>query len=404
MSEKNKPQLKFFEGNKKMPAQDVIAKLSNNESGQGKANAIMLMQDARTVGFGLDAMLHQMVTPADGLTGQEALFRELGVPLQLRDETAIAAFAASSTSFFTNDGLKVLLPSLINNLLRAQKNAPVIERVEDLIVQTRMVKGNVLQKEIEYDKASEDSYSRFRIAETGNIPVRTLKTSQTGVRFYKTGHGIELSYEVASDMTPDVLVPFASRIEYERTRTEHALAVETLINGESTDPTSSNGAAKVDDLDTIDGKAGKSIRERQEGFMQWLIGAARAGRPINTIVVGWDTIMDLQYMFPVVDSHGNAAVGLGGITNTATPKFAQMAVSLVNGVNLNLNVVISSGIESKQILGYRKDETLERLIKASSQIDEMERVIRSQTILYTHTVISGFTLAYGESRRLLKWT
>jgi hypothetical protein len=395
--------LKFFEHNKKMSAVDVIAKLQHSERSQAQANALALLHDANQIGYGLDATLHQMVEPVHGLNGNEAIFQALGVPLVLRDNAAIAAFAASSTSFFTNEGLKILLPSLMNNLLRAQKNAPIIERVEDLIAQTRMVKSNELQKEIEYDAASKDSYGTFRIAEGANIPVRTLKTTQTAVRFYKTGHGIEISYEVATDMTPDILVPFANRIEFERSQTEHKVAVQMLIEGEVPTVGDAKGPAPVDNLDTIDGKAGTNIRQRAEGFMKWLIAAARAGRPIDTLVVGWDTILDLQYMFPVVDAAGNAAVGLGGVANSQS-QFAQMSVRLANGVNLNLTVVISSGLEEKQILGYRKNETLERLIKTKSQIDEMERVIKSQTILYTHSVISGFTLAYGDSRRLLTWT
>ena len=265
-----------------------------------------------------------------------------------------------------------------------------------------MVKSNELQKEIEYDKASNDSYGTFRIAESANIPVRTLKTSQTAVRFYKTGHGIELSYEVAQDMTPDILIPFANRIEFERSQTEHRIALETLINGESTLPGSANGPVISENLDTYDTKTGKSIRERAECFMKWLIACARAGRPIDTIVVGWDTILDLQFMFPVTDAFGNPAVGVGQVAG-GSPVMAQMSITLARGVNLNLNVVISSGMEEKQILGYRKNETLERLIKTKSQIDEMERVIRSQTILFTHSLISGFTLAYGDSRRLLTW-
>jgi|GEM_PF-4841237 len=394
--------LKFFEGGKKLKATEVIAKLQHSERSVAQENALALLHDATKVGFGLEATLHQMVEPVHGLNGNEAIFHALGVPLNLKDDAAIAAFAASSTSFFTNDGLKILLPSLVNNLIRAQKNAPVIERVEDLILQTRMVKGNILQKEIEYDKASQDSYGTFRVAEGANIPVRTLKTSQTGVKFYKTGHGIEISYEVASDMTPDILIPFANRIAFERSQTEHSLALTTLVDGESTTPNSPNGPAVVDNLNTIDGKTG-TIRARAEGFMMWLIACARAGRPIDTIVVGWDTILDLQYMFPVVDPSGNPAVGLGGIANGAD-QMAQMTVRLVNGINLNLNVVISSGMQEKQILGFRKNETLERLIKANSQIDEMERVIKSQTILYTQSIISGFTLAYGDSRRLLTWS
>ena len=107
-------------------------------------------------------------------------------------------------------------------------------------------------------------------------------------------------------------------------------------------------------------------------------------------------------MFPVTDATGNAAVGLGGVASGT--QLAQMNVSIARGINLSLNVVISSQIEPNQILGFRKGETLERLIKSNSQIDEMERAIRSQTILYTHTIISGFTLAYGDSRRLLTWT
>lgn len=397
--------LKFFTNGKRLPAADVVAKLMNSDTGTARENAILLLQDANTIGYGLDATLHQMVeSPVAGLNGNEALFHALGVPLNLKDDAAIAAFAASSTSFMTNEGLKVLLPSLVNNLLRAQKNTAIVERVEDLILQTRMVKSSVLQKEIVYDANSKDSYATHRIAEGANIPVRTLKAGSSNVKFFKTGHGIEVSYEFIENMTPDVLVPYANRIAFERSQTEHIIAVETLINGESTVAGSTNGPIVTDSLDTIDGKAGVSLRLRAEGFMKWLIACARAGRPIDTIVIGWDTILDLQFMFPVVDASGNAAVGLGGVAGGTGTQLAQMNVSIAKGINLSLNVVISSQIEDKQILGFRKGETLERLIKSNSQIDEMERAIKSQTILYTHTIISGFTLAYGDSRRLLTWT
>ena len=213
---------------------------------------------------------------------------------------------------------------------------------------------------------------------------------------------MEGSYEFIENMTPDILVPYANRIAFERSQTEHLIAVETLINGESTDPNSNNGAIKQDKLDTIDGKSSTALRQRAEGFIKWLISCARAGRPIDTIVIGWDTILELQFMFPVTDATGNAAVGLGGVASGT--QLAQMNVSIARGINLSLNVVISSQIEPNQILGFRKGETLERLIKSNSQIDEMERAIRSQTILYTHTIISGFTFAYGASSRLLTWT
>ena len=393
---------KFFKKGEKLKPQEVIAKLKHSEASTGRENAMLLLHDANTMGFGVDALLHQNVEGGNGLDGFEATFAALGVPLNLKDDTAIAAFASATTSFMTNDGLSVLLPSLVNNLLRSQDNKGIIEKADDLILQTRMVKSNAVQKEIVYDKDTNDSYATHRIAEGANIPTRKLKTGQSNVKFYKTGHGIEVSYEFAQDMTPDILVPYANRIQFERSQSEHIIAVQTLINGESNDPGSANGAIATDDLDTIDNKAGTPLRARAEGFIKWLIEAARAGRPIDTLVVGWDSIFELQYMFPVTDANGNAAVGVGAVA--AGGALAQMQVKVVNGINFNLNVVISSAVEEKQIIGYRKGETMERLIKTNSQISEQERSIKNQTLLYTNTIISGFTLAYGESRRLLSWT
>lgn len=393
---------KFFKKGEKLKPQEVIAKLKHSEASTGRENAMLLLHDANTMGFGVDALLHQNVEGGQGLDGFEATFAALGVPLNLKDDTAIAAFASATTSFMTNDGLSVLLPSLVNNLLRSQDNKGIIEKADDLILQTRMVKSNAVQKEIVYDKDTNDSYATHRIAEGANIPTRKLKTGQSNVKFYKTGHGIEVSYEFAQDMTPDILVPYANRIQFERSQSEHIIAVQTLINGESNAPGSANGAIATDDLDTIDSKAGTPLRARAEGFIKWLIEAARAGRPIDTLVVGWDSIFELQYMFPVADAKGNAAVGVGAVA--AGGALAQMQVKVVNGINFNLNVVISSAVEEKQIIGYRKGETMERLIKTNSQISEQERSIKNQTLLYTNTIISGFTLAYGESRRLLSWT
>lgn len=394
---------KFFKKGEKLKPQEVIAKLKHSDSSTGRENALLLLHDANTMGFGVDALLHQNVEAGNGLNGFEATFAAMGVPLNLKDETAMAAFASATTSFMTNDGLSVLLPSLVNNLLRGQDNKGIIEKADDLILQTRMVKSNVVQKEIVYDKASNDSYATHRIAEGMNIPTRKLQTGQSNVKFFKTGHGIEVSYEFAAGMTPDILVPYANRIAFERSQSEHLIAVDTLINGENSDPNSANGAIKTDSLDTIDSKGGTPLRQRAEGFIKWLISAARAGRPIDTLVVGWDSIFELQYMFPVTDANGVAATGLGGVAG-GSANLAQLQVRVVNGLNLNLNIVISSALEGNQIIGYRKGETLERLIKTNSQISEQERSIKNQTLLYTNTIISGFTLAYGESRRLLTWT
>lgn len=396
--------LQLLKLDRSVKPQDIVAALTQGtQSGQQEA-ASNLIQDAKTLGCSIDAALAMYVQGSNGLNGLEATFQALNIPVNHKgNEVAMACFAAATGGFMTNDGLRVLLPALMNNLLRARERAPIIERVEDLIFGTRLVKSNEMQKEITWDRNTNDSFKTHRIAEGANIPSRELKASQTAVNFFKTGHAIRMSYEFAQSVTPDILIPYASRIEFERSQDEHALAIDVLVNGESTDPNSINGEIKEVDLDVLDGKAGQPLRNRAEGFLKWLIEQSRKGLQFDTLLVGWDTLMELQLMFPVTNANNTPAAGVGGITNTGT-QMASLSVKVVNGVNFNLNMIITSQIEGKKLIGFRKDETLERLIKTNSQIAEMERNIGNQTILYTNTIISGFTLAYGDTRTLLKWT
>lgn len=397
----------FFKTSEKLKPQDVKAMLTASSSEEQRANAAKLLQDASMMGVTVEAALAMYVEGSNGLNGLESTFQALEIPVNYHgNEVAMACFSAATGTFMTNEGLRVLLPALMNNLLRSIERQPSIERVEDLIFGTRLVKGNVLQKEITWDKGEPDSFKTHRIAEGANIPRRTLKASQQAVNFYKTGHAIEMSYEFASSATPDILIPYAARIDFERGQTEHAMAMEVLINGESSDANSINGQVTTVNLDTIDNKAGTALRHRAEGIIQWLINRARAGLAIDTLVVGWDSILDLQLMFPVTNANNTPAAGIGGVLDPANggTQIASMKVKVVNGVDFNLNIVITSQLGNKQMLGFRKAETVERLIKTNSQIAEQERNIGNQTILYTNTIISGFTLAYGDTRCLLTWT
>lgn len=396
--------LQLLKKDSKIKPQDLVVALTQGtKEGQLQA-ASNLVQDAKLLGCSVDAALAMHVEGNNGLNGLEATFQALNVPVNHQgNEVAMACFAAATGTFMTNDGLRVLLPALINNLLRAAERAPIIERIDDIIFGTRLVKANEMQKEISWDRNTADSFKTHRIAEGANIPRRELKASQTAVNFFKTGHAIEMSYEFAGTVTPDVLIPYASRIEFERSRDEHALAVSVLVNGESANPTSINGAIKEVDLDVLDGKPATALRNRAEGFLKWIIEQSRAGLQFDTLLVGWDTLMELQLMFPVTNANNTPAAGVGGITGTGT-QLATLAVKIANGVNFNLNLVITSQLTGNKLIGFRKAETIERLIKTNSQIAETERMIGNQTILYTNTIISGFTLAYGDTRTLLKWT
>lgn len=396
--------LQLLKLDRSVKPQDIVAALTQGTTEGQLASAAMLVADAKALGVSIDAALAMYVQGNGALNGLEATFQALNIPVNHQgNEVAMACFAAATGNFMTNEGLRVLLPALMNNLLRARERAPLLERVEDIIFGTRLVKSNELQKEITWDRNTNDSFKTHRIAEGGNIPSRELKASQTAVNFFKTGHAIRMSYEFASSVTPDVLIPYAARIEFERSQDEHALAVSVLINGESTDPNSINGAIKEVDLDALDGKAATPLRNRAEGFLAWLIGQARKGLQFDILLVGWDTLMELQLMFPVTNANNTPAAGVGGITGSGT-QIANLAVKVANGINFNINMIVTSQLTGNKLIGFRKAETIERLIKTNSQIAETERNIGNQTILYTNTVISGFTLAYGDTRTLLKWT
>ena len=50
---------KFFKKGEKLKPQEVIAKLKHSDSSTGRENALLLLHDANTMGFGVDALLHQ---------------------------------------------------------------------------------------------------------------------------------------------------------------------------------------------------------------------------------------------------------------------------------------------------------------------------------------------------------
>ena len=394
--------LNFFKPGEKTAPQMVLAKLRDGTVEEQQAHAVSLLRDAQESGLSLSALLDRHVDPchkdAGGqfnglqLSGHQAIFALNGTPLNKSSEEASARLSATG-DMFTTGGMKVLLPLLIDNLTREVQSAPLLERVEDLVANTRQTAGNEMITEIILDKDTDDSYSSFRISEGGKIPVRKLKATNMGVKFYKIGSGIEMTYEVARRVGPQAMILMANRQAFERTQTEARLAVQTLLEGDSVHP-----AAPVVALQTIDGKATGKLRDRAEGFLKWLMAAAKAGRPIDTLVVSHSTWFELTALFPIQNTANVPSVGLG-VGNTFGANF-----TVANGMSMGFTIVLSSEMEENRILGYRKPETMERLIETGSQISESETAIRNQSVLVTNTINSCYAIHYHQSREVLTWT
>lgn len=389
--------MSLFNTEGKTAAKDFVTRLSA-KGASGEAAGRELLLEASKYGTDLEGIiLHHVVSDKNGLDPVEAVFAHIGIPLSAKDPRAKAMFAAGTETFVTSGALKLLVPVLMDNLVREANNRPLTENVYNLIASDRKVSGNELITEIIYDKDTKDAYDSWRVPEGSKIPVRTLRATQSAVRFYKLGAGLEFTYEAGRRISIDRFIPFINRQKFERTQSEARYAVQMLLEGDGVHP-----AAPVKNI-TDFGATGGSLRDNAEAFMKWLMAAAQANRPIDTIVVNYDSLYELGFMFPVYKETANgSAVAATGVQNIAGTTVG-LNVNLSSGLSLNIKVEVSSEMPANSILGYRKDETLERLEEIGSVIQEQESTIRTQTVLIVGTVNVGFAIAYGESRQVLTW-
>lgn len=389
--------MSLFNVEGKTPAKDFVARLGAKGSA-GEQAGLELIAACREQGLDVQSViLSRVESDHTGLDAVQSVFANLQTPLNLKDPRAKAQFSASTDAYVTTGSLKLLIPTLMDNLVREAKNRPLIENVADLIASDRKVAGNELLTFVEYDKDSDDSYSSFRINEGGKIPVRTIKASSSAVRFYKIGSGIQFTYEAGRRIGLERILPHVNRQKFERTQTEARVAVKVLLEGDGV-----NGAAEVKQLTDFDATATGTLRDNPEIFVKWLIEAAKEGRPIDTIVTNYDGLLELGYMFPVTKDTANGTVAAVGVQNVAGTTTG-MSVKLSSNINLDFKVVISSEIPEGSILGYRKDETLERLEEIGSNITEQDATLRTQMATVLSTINVGFAIAYGESRQVLSW-
>lgn len=388
----------LFNTEGKTPAKDFVQRLAADKNA-----GVELIQAANKLGTDIEGVILAKVEGQSGLDPVEAVFYHSGMPLNSNDPRAKAKFASATETYVTSGSLKLLIPVLMDNLVREANNRTLVENVQDLIASDRKVGGSELITEVVYDKATGDAYDSWRVNEGAKIPVRTLKATQQAVRFYKLGSGIEFTYEASRRISIDRFIPHVNRQKFERTQAEARYAVEMLLKGDGV-----HAAAPTVDISTFGGTAAatgvtRKLRDNAEAFLQWLVNAAKNNRPIDTLVVNYDTLFDLGFMFPVTKETTNGgAVSAVGVQNIAGSTIG-LNVSLPSGIALDIKVVVSSQMPSNSVLGYRKGETLERLEEVGSQIQEQETTIRTQTVLIVSTVNVGFAIAYGESRSVLTW-
>lgn len=378
----------------------ALAGLANDNQSQSLEAAGKLVAQAGDFGLSLKDYLTIAINPSlsetparfsngDGLlNGFEAALLELNLPF--RDNFADGVLLqAASDSFQKYPGTRALFPEVVDQMLKWKNRQDQIESVEPMVAQSRTINGSeMISTAVEDDSKDRGTYS---IAEFGNIPVRTIRTSQQSVGIFKHGSGIRTSYEFNRRVSLDTLTPYAARVERELQISKVGAATSILVNGDGV-----NGAAPVVAFTTFGGVViGTTPLEQQyKAFAKWLVTQAKNGTPIDTVVGNLDIYLSLLFMFtPTV---GNTSVA-EAISAKGGPAI-NVSIPLLNNA---VKFVLSSSAPANKIIGYSRGDTLEELVESGSSISENERSIKNQSVIYVRTENTGYKLVYGDTRSIL---
>lgn len=328
-----------------------------------------------------------------GLNGYEASLAFLNLPIRDDFANGVVLQAAAET-FQTFPGTRAFFPPVIDSILQWKYRQTNLENVESIVSQTRSISGNEMITQVVDDKEA-DYQQMGVIAEGANIPVRSLRSTEKGVKFYKFGGGIEFTYEFERRAAIDLVTPYAARQNREVEIGKVAMATAMLINGDGV-----HGAAPVVTATTIastitGAPAVQAGRMQWEIFLKWLVSRAQAGVPVDTIVGNYDMHFEFTRMFAT--PFANA-----GPTQNEILQQAGVQAAIENPrFNFNVNFALSTTAPAAKLIGFVKGETVEELVENGSDIEESIRSVGNQKVKYVKTTNRGYKLNFGDTRSIL---
>lgn len=319
------------------------------------------------------------------LNGYEATLAMLGLPIADDFSRGIVLDAASDT-FQTYPGTRALFPAVVDDLVQYKYRQEQLENTGALVSQSRTISGIEMLTTVVDDK--EDDYQVAKaVAEFGRVPVKTIRTAEQAVKFYKHGGGYRISYEFQRRARLDMLTPFQNRMARETERSKVWTATSVLINGDGVNP-----AAGVKNQSTFESGA-TAGKIAYKGLLGWFIDRAKAGTPVDTVAGNWDAYLEWLLMFAIPTTNANKT----DAEQLAATGFKVGGVPILTGV---VNFALSSAVPAGQLVGFSKGDTLEELVEAGSNIDESERAISNQSITYVKTENAGYKLAFPDTREI----
>ena len=349
-----------------------------------------LIARAKDYGIGIKDYLTLAITPENGMTGFEQALVKLNLPVRDSMEDGIVLQAAAET-FQTYGGTRALFPEVIDAVVRWRNRQDQFETIAPIVAGSRTVGGIEMVSTIVEDDS--DARGTYSIAEGGRIPVRSIRSSETSVKFYKHGSGIRTTYEFGRRASIDMIVPFLARIQRELERSKVTHATNLLVNGDGV-----NAAAPEVDQSTYNAATGATAVNNQiswKHFLYWLVQRARAGAPVDTVLMNWDGWFQYQMLFadPTIVANATSQSGSDRLEKAGVT-MEQHAVALA----LRVRPVLSSAVPANKLIGITHAETIEELVEANSRIEESEQAMSNQTVTVYRTENSGFRILWSDTR------
>src|SRR3990167_6015077 len=196
------------------PAETLLASLRPTDGNMQASLAAgqNLVQHAKEMKLSMRDYLRLAVDPekgdlkGSGLDGYEASLAFLNLPIKDDFSKGILLQAAADT-FQTYPGTRALFPEVIDDVIQWKYRQDQIEDVGQIVAQSRGVSGIELITTVVDDKA-EDYQQTGVIAEGARIPIRSLRTTEKSVKFYKFGGGVEFTYEFERRASLDIVTPY----------------------------------------------------------------------------------------------------------------------------------------------------------------------------------------------------
>lgn len=383
------------------PAEELLSKLKSDDITVSLAAGQRLVQTAKKSGLNVPDYLRLAVDTTKGqfagndVDGFEAALAFLDLPVR-QDLAKGVVLQAAAETFNTYPGTRAMFAPVIDSILQWNYRQDNIESVDAIVAQSRGISGNEMITTVVDDKDA-DYQQTGVIAEGARIPIRSLRTSEKGVKFYKFGGGIEFTYEFERRASLNIITPYAARQRREVEIGQTAIATALLINGDGVNPAAPvvNATALAATLPTEGQPVPKTGRLNWEIFLAWLVSRAKAGAPIDTVVGNWDMYLEWTRMF------ATPTTNIGASQIELLRKAGVDIDAAAPNLGLSVRFALSSTAPAGKLIGFIKSETLEELVENGSDIEESVRAVENQKVRYVNTINKGYRLIHGDTRSIL---